>query len=134
MLVNLSSSYVDAELTEDAPALNAEKGARLPGSPKYNASLGLEYRFALKGYDGYLRSDYAYVGGFYNNLQESGTEAGDYGKLNLKLGIAMDQFDIDLYIDNLTNEDSITWVDAELPNRGNRLRPRRIGFSVGYHF
>lgn len=134
LLVNFSSSYIDAELTEDAPGLNAEKGDRLPGSPKYNASLGLEYRFSLKGNDGYLRSDYAYVGGFYNNLKENGPEAGNYGNLNLKLGIAIDQIEIDLYADNLTNEDSITWVDAELPNRGNRLRPRTIGFNVAYRF
>ena len=135
MLVNFNSSYIDAELTEDAVALGAQAGDRLPGSPRYNLSLGLEYGFDLNGHDAYLRSDYAHVGGFYNNLQESGTEIGDYGKLNIKAGITVDQFDIDIYINNLTNEDSITWIDTEgFPNRGNRLRPRMIGLNVGYRF
>ena len=130
LLVNISSSYVDAELTEDAPALGAFDGDRLPGSPKSNASLGLEYSFMVGSHDAYLRTDYTYVGGFYSNLQESGSEAGDYGKLNLKAGVAVDQIDIDIYINNLTNDDAITWVHQEgFPNeRGNRLRPPKYRF------
>ena len=135
IFLNFSSSYIDAELTEDADALGAEKGDRLPGSARVNASLGIEYNFTLNGHDGYLRSDYAYVGGFYNNLQEQGTEIGDYKKLNMKAGIVINEFDINLYVNNLTNDDSITWIDTSgLPNRGNRLRPRTVGFNVGYQF
>ena len=135
-LLNFSSSFVDAELTEDAPALDASSGDRLPGSPKYNASLGVEYSFDLTGYDAYVRSDYSYVGGFYNNLQEEGIEIADYGKLNIKAGITINQFDIDVYIDNVTNDDSLTWIDTEgFPNeRGNRLRPRTVGLNIGYQF
>ena len=90
----------------------------------------------IGGYESYFRSDYAYVGGFYNNLQKSGTEIGDYGKLNLKAGIVLNAFDVQLYADNLTNEDSITWIDAEgyPQERGNRLRPRTMGISIGYSF
>ena len=136
VLLNFSTSYIDAELTEDAEAIGAEKGDRLPGSARYNASVGVEYNFVVNSYDAYIRSDYAYVGGFYNNLQETGTEIGDYGKLNIKAGVTLDQFDIDLYMDNVTNDDAITWVDSEgFPNqRGNRLRPRTVGLNVGYRF
>ena len=88
----------------------------------------------LNRYDAYLRSDYSYVGGFYNNLQQMGTEAGDYSKVNIKAGITIDQFDIDLFVDNLTNDDSVSWVDSEIPNRGNRLKPRTIGLNVAYQF
>ena len=134
LLVNFSSSYVDAELTIDAPRIGGSKGDRLPGSARTNASLGLEYRFTIDRYDAYLRSDYSYVGGFYNNLQQMGTEAGDYSKVNIKAGITIDQFDIDLFVDNLTNDDSVSWVDSEIPNRGNRLKPRTIGLNVAYQF
>ncbi|MDB4308335.1 TonB-dependent receptor [Porticoccaceae bacterium] len=136
LLINLSSSYVDAELTIDAPRVNGSKGDRLPGSANVNVSLGVEYQFMVASYDAYLRTDYAYVGGFYNNLKEEGLEAGDYNKLNIKLGVRIDQFDVDLYVDNLTNEDNLTWVDSEgfVVDRGNRLRPRTIGFNVGYQF
>lgn len=135
LLFNLSSSYVNAELTEDALAIGGSDGDRLPGSAEVNASVGVEYQFTLAGYEAYVRSDYAYVGGFYNNLQESGTEAGDYSKLNVKTGIAIDHFSIDLFVDNLTDEDAITWVDVLInDNRGHRLRPRTVGLNVGYQF
>ena len=140
LLLTASSSYIDAELVTDAPLINASAGARLPGSPRFNASLGLEYQFMLGSYESYVRSDYAYVGGFYNSLQETGIESGDYHKLNIRAGITVDQFDVGLYINNLTNDDSFTWVDAEGSNpisndqRGNRLRPRTIGLNVSYQF
>jgi iron complex outermembrane recepter protein len=133
---NVSSSYTDAELTSDAEAIGAQAGDRLPGAARYNASLGVEYSFMLGDYESYLRSDYVRVGGFYNNLQEMGTEAGNYGRLTVKAGVAVNQFDIDIYVNNLTNEDSITWVDSEgfIGERGNRLRPRSVGFNVAYQF
>lgn len=132
---NFSASYVDAKLTEDAPTLDAVKGDRLPGSSRFNASLGIEYAFYLSSYDAYVRSDYTYLGGFYNNLQEEGSEIGDYGKINVKAGISIAQFNIDLYVDNLTNEDELTWVDNDFADtRGNRLKPRTVGFNVSYQF
>lgn len=140
LLLNFSTSYVDAELTTDVPQFNAVAGNRLPGSPRYNASLGVQYSFNLGGYDAYLRSDYAYVGGFYNNLQEIGTEVANYSRLNAKAGIVINQFEVGLYVNNLTNEDAFTWIDAEAGNplafdpHGNRLRPRTIGLNIGYQF
>ena len=140
LLLNFSTSYTDTELTKVSAqlALGGEEGDRLPGSPRYNASLGLEYRFTLSEYDSYIRSDYYYVGGFYNNLQEQGVEAGDYGKLNLKAGLSLGSVDVAAYIDNLTNADDITWVDREFSLFGldkvNRLRPRTIGLTMNYRF
>lgn len=135
VLLNFNSSYVNAELTKVAAGVNASKGDRLPGSADVNASLGIEYQFTVAGYEAYLRSDYTYVGGFYNNLQEAGTEAGDYSRVNVKTGIAIDNITVDLFIDNLTDDDGITWVDAQLlDNRGNRLQPRTVGLNVGYQF
>ena len=95
----------------------------------------LSTSFLVSDYDAYIRSDYAYVGGFYNNLQETGIEAGDYSTVNFKTGVALNQFDLAFYINNLTNEDELTWVDSEgLGARGNRLKPRTLGVSLGYRF
>ena len=134
LLLNTSASYVDAEITEDTR--NFSKGQRLPGSARFNFSLGIEYDFTLSGYNAYVRSDYSYLGGYYNNLDQDGTELGDYNKVNVKAGIAVGQFDIDIYVDNLTNEDALTWIDREISalERGNRLRPRTMGVNVGYRF
>ena len=135
--LNFSTSYIEAETKEAVTSfIDVPSGSRLPGSPRFNASAGVEYQFQFGGHEAYLRSDYTYVGGFYNNPQETGTEAGDYGTLNVKTGVAIDQLELAVYIDNLTNEDDLTWVDGEpgLGNRGNRLQPRTLGFNLGYRF
>ena len=128
-------SYVDAELTSDAASLGGQSGDRLPGSPDYSVNVGLQYEFEIAGHSTYIRSDYAYVSGFHNNLAEQGPEAGDYGKLNVKAGMNFKDFYVEAFGHNLTNEDAITWLGTFLiDSRVNRLRPRTIGLNVGYQF
>lgn len=133
--VRASMSYVNAELTSDVNGLGAVAGDRLPGSPEWNASFGAEYRFRLMNHDAYIRSDYYYVGGFFGAVPPAGTQAGDYSRLNAKAGIVVDDVTFDVFVDNLTNDDGITWLDQRLrDNRGYRLRPRTIGVNIGYRF
>ena len=131
--LDFSASYSDAELTEDIPSLNAVSGDRLPGSPRFNANLALEYDFLLAGHESFIRADYALIGGFYPDLQESTQEAGDYGLINLKVGAKVEDFILEIYAKNLTNEDKLSYWNPVF-NAGNRLRPRTIGVSVGYNF
>ena len=131
----LGGSYVDAELTEDALSLGGRSGDRLPGSPDYSVNLGVEYDFDLANRPAYVRGDYAYVSGFHNDLAETSVEAGDYGRVNLKAGVSIDNFHVELFGNNLTNEDAITWPGTfVIRARVNRLMPRTIGFNVGYQF
>jgi len=134
--VYFGASYVDAELAEDAPGLGV-KGDRLAGSPKYNISAGLQYEFDAGAHKGFVRGDFVYVGGFFNNLQQIGTEAGNYSQLNVKAGIDFDQFSVEIFGNNLTNSDELTWVGTVFSGadeRAYRLKPRTFGLNVGYHF
>ena len=130
--LNMSGSYTNAELSEDAPTLSALDGDRLPGSPRYNISFGIEYDFDVSGHSSFIRTDYTYVGGFYNNLQETGIEAGDYGQLNLNGGVALNEnTELELFVRNATNEDSLTWLNAVA---GWRLAPRTIGLNISFNY
>jgi len=134
--VTLATSYVEAELTSDVPDIGGVDGDRLPGSPRYNVATGLQYEFDLAGYSAYLRGDYAYIGGFYNNVQESGIEVGNYGLLSVSAGMDFEQWSIGLSAANLTNQNNLTWIDTfgGADARASRLRPRTIGLNVNYHF
>ena len=111
------------------------EGDRLPGSPEYNLSLGLLYEFELAGNLSYTRGDYAYIGEYYNFPGETGDEAGGYGQLNVSAGININQFTIEVFGHNMTDEDTFTSVDIfSGDTRGYRLRPRTIGMNVGYQF
>ncbi len=137
LLLNFSASYNDAKL---ADSTLGEKGDDLPGSADINFSAGLEYGFSLAGYDAFTRFDYSYVGeyGIQLNQKSSYPNAGDYSQIHLKAGVALDNLSIDLFVNNLTNANDITWVDHNSANfgilSGFRLRPRTIGMNISYTF
>lgn len=135
--LSLGASYVDAELTKDAPAIRALAGDRLPGSPKYTLNMGTQYEFDMFGRPAYVRADYAKVGGFYNNLKQVGLQAGNYGLLNIGAGITLDRIGFDLLVKNATNSAELTWADTAFTGsiaRVYRLRPRTIGVNAHFSF
>ena len=139
LLVNMATSYNIAELTEDAPNLGS-KGDELPGSADFNLSLGLEYGFDLAGREAFARLDYSYVGPYFSAIQPlpGDIEAGGYSELNIKTGINLNNFNIDLFINNLTDADEFTWIETTASTfgftRAYRLRPRTVGLNVNYSF
>ncbi len=136
--LDLGGSWLHARLTEDAPALNAFEGNRLPGSPEVNANLGLQYEFAIAGHPAFVRADSIYVGPFYGNLLETATtRAADYVKLDLSARVAIKSLNIDLFVRNVTDEDAFTFRGISAGRGelyGYRLRPRTIGLQLGYSF
>ena len=131
----MGGAYTNAELSEDTPVLNASKGDRLPGAPEYNISLGFQYDFDIGSYPAYIRSDYAYVSDSYSALGEQGNKSGDYSEININTGIDMDSFTIEMFVMNVTDDDSFTSTTNIYPDtRGWRLRPRTIGVNLGYQF
>src|SRR3546814_16597641 len=72
--------------------LGAFSGDRLPGSPKYNANVSLQYDFDAVGHPTFIRVDSIYVGEFYGDIyQSSATKAGDYVKIDLTSRITFGQ-------------------------------------------
>ena len=134
--VDLAASYVDAELVGASDQLVGvgKPGDRLPGSPKYTFSAGLQYDFEIAGKLAYVRGDYSYVGGFYVDLAEERNKLGDYGKVDINMGIQIDRFDLSIFAHNLTNEDNLTSESFFFAPRGSRLRPRTVGLKLGYNF
>ena len=132
--LDFSAAYTRAELTADAPGLGGD-GDRLPGTPEYTANLGLQFDTLLSGRAAYARGDLAYIGGYYNNLQELGPEIGDYTTLNLSAGLRLDRWDLQVFVHNATDSDGATWIYRfeEYPS-AFRLRPRTAGVKLRYYF
>ncbi len=133
--VDLGGSWVNARLTEDAPLQGFHADDRLPGSPKVNANLGMQYEFNLNGHVASVRADAIYVGPFYGNVQESAaTRSGDYVKVDAAARIALEDLYVDLYVHNVTDEDAFTFRYLVGDAFGFRLRPRTFGVQLGYSF
>jgi iron complex outermembrane recepter protein len=138
--IDVGGSAVRAELTEDALGFvpPAFEGDRLPGSPKINANLGLQYEFDIAGHNAFVRADSIYVGPFYGNLQQSANlRAGDYVKVDATARIVINSLNLDLFVRNLTDADDFTFRDTDRlagASYGYRLRPRTFGLQLGYAF
>lgn len=134
LFLGATASYTDATLTGDFQGLGND-GDRLPGIPKFTFSFNGGYDFVVAGYDAYVSANYTRVGGFYNTLGETGTEAGDYGRLDFDAGLDLGDATLSIFADNVTNEGEITSVYVTLGGlSGTRLRPRTIGVKLGYTF
>lgn len=137
--VDLGGSWLHARLTEDAPALNASKGNRLPGSPRFNANVSPQYEFSFGEHEAFIRADAIYVGSFFGDLAQSeNLKSAGYVQLDATARLNIRNLSMDLFIRNLTNEDAFSFRGT-LPGfsgefSGSRLRPRTIGVQIGYTF
>jgi outer membrane receptor protein involved in Fe transport len=138
--VDMSMSYGESILVGDSSV--GEDGDNLPGSADFNASLGVQYDFMVGSYDSFARVDYSYIGEYYNSVNEGeiGSQpAGGFGQFNLKGGVVFDRVAIDVFVNNLNNDDGLTWVETVASssgggNRAYRIRPRTIGLNLQYQF
>lgn len=131
--MDLGLSFIDAELAEDNAILGT-RGTRLPGSAKFNSHVSLQYDFPLPGgRAAFVRGDYTRVGGFRNDIAGAFAEAGDYGKVDLRAGMNLGTYDIEVFATNLTNENALTAVEED-PNFAYRMRPRTVGAQLRYRF
>jgi outer membrane receptor protein involved in Fe transport len=132
LVLSFAASWVNPRLAEDAENLG-QKGDRLPGSPKHNLNLGIEQNFQLGQRDAFLRADLVSVGEYYDNLQQFGEASGGYTTISARVGVLLDDWRVELFVDNLTDEFAIVYIDW-WDDSYFALRPRTIGVQAIYRF
>ena len=139
-------AYNQAELSEDfvlipddpsdPGSLNAPSGTPLPYAPELKYNFSGRYEFDLGGFGAYTQLVYAFVDESYNdlfvyngtNLNPDRVIQDSYNNVNLSAGINRDQWGVDLYVNNLTDERAEISRDTQA--YGNYIttnRPRTIG-------
>ncbi len=127
--IMLAAAYTDTEFLNDNVG---GKGERLPLTPEVNGNLAIEYSFDLAGNESFIRSDYTYVGGFYTDVPRNFPKSGDYWQWNLRAGVSFDNFSVEIFGNNLTDEYALMGLQSV--NFGYLLPPRIIGLDIGYRF
>ncbi len=134
--LGVSLSYDDARLDSVATGVNALAGDQLPGSAPFTGYTYAQYDFPIGGgMAGYMRADYRYTGKEYADLNNpTSLVYGNFGDVNLELGLTVDKFDINLFVNNLT--DGRALISArKLFNApiGLREQPRTVGVTLRAH-
>ena len=140
--LSANGAYVDAHLTEDAPALvGGKNGDNLPYNPHLAGTLSADYSAALSDTtDGNFGISWRYTGKRDSAFEPTGQhKLRAYGLLDAHAGVALDRMRIDLFVRNLTDSRGIT----DLGGAGSALngllaagvvRPRSVGLSIGYRY
>lgn len=144
-----SLSYVNAELAADEPDLGGADGDQLPSTPEWQATLGANYNFLLGDWPAYVGASYRYKGempvGFDGYTDAAGNEfppssprvwLDDYHLVDLRAGVALRDFDVSLYINNVFDEWAWTSFSPSFATTptGAPTQPRTYGATVRWHF
>ncbi len=139
-----SGAYTDASLTEDLdPSVGGFDGDPLPFVPEWTGTFSTDYQWVMGGgMEAYVGASLVYTdsrpAGF-DNRDAAGKirEADDYTLLNVRAGVEWDNWSLEFYGKNLTDEEGITSIestDAAVTGRVELgiIRPRTLGLSIGY--
>jgi len=145
----LNLTFQNAEVTDLTPTealiSGAVVGAQL-ASPDFKAGGYVKYGWTLaNGSEMYGRVDGQYVGSYVNtfpNAAGTGTTNAAFAKIpsytniNASLGWSKGNLTASAYAENLTNNQSVIFIDAAnySLNRYSTLRPRTLGLRLGWKY
>ena len=148
--LSLAGSYNKAELEEpywrseldqqagDPPL--APKGTEMPFVPEFQFTTIGRYSLDFGNFPGYLQAAVSYTGASWNFLEVADRLKQDaYTLVNLSAGIEQDNWSLDLFINNATDERAqINVYESSYPSaldsRTVTNRPRTIGIRFGQKF
>jgi len=143
---SFSGSYLDAETTDPISIEGGiiPKGTELPYTPELQLSAIFRYDTQLGEYGAYAQGAWSYTDETTNDLipEDAGT-IDSYDIVNLAFGIARNNWHVDLFIDNATDEradlDSIInypGYDGNIVSADYKVvnQPRTIGLRFGQRF
>jgi len=149
----LTGAYVDAYLTEAAPAAGGNDGDPLPYVPKFSTSLDGSYTWkAGGGYDGFVGASWSYIGSRWDDFSATDTvqggaivpvpnprlELAGYNTINLRAGFENAHWAFLVYCKNVGDTRGITtYGSTGTPNNGGSIglsQPRTIGATLTARF
>ena len=136
-------AYIDASLTEDAPALGAA-GSRLPNSARFSGTFGAVGEFSLGGREAHLGANLRYVGERNSGFDTVGTSAPNfrmpsYVLTDLQGGVTLGPVDLGVYVRNVFDKRAIVAADSHLvafgsPLHATLVQPRTVGVTLTTRF
>lgn len=137
--ISATAGYVDSRLTRDDEFFGAEDGDAVPGVSDFTFSASFIYDFEIGARPSFFRTDYRYASEFnslFNADDPANREAGGFGLLNLRLGIAAsDNIDVVLFVNNATDELEVAGTQNNLfGDYAFLTRPREIGLRATMDF
>ena len=141
----LKGAYADFDAAGNVTGINAPKGTSLPITPSVKGNVIARYSFNLGDFDAHLQGAFAYSGSAASRLGLADNAIiGDIdatSTFDISAGIRKDSYALELFVQNLTNEDASLYKTAQcdegtcgVQTYGIRPRPRTIGLKFSQKF
>ena len=121
------TQQVGAPIAGAGIAVNVRVGNRIRLTPVLAYFATLQYDFQIAGYDGSLRGDYYYRGKEVYRTENNERPTPTYGFLNAKLMFSRDNYEVGIYVNNVT--DTIAPYSIGDSGYHGFHPPRSIGFE-----
>ncbi|WP_339862940.1 TonB-dependent receptor [Paremcibacter congregatus] len=141
LTLTFALGYADAKITDPEGVAGVLAGDELQGVPNWTVAASGEYIFPVgSNTDGILRADFNHYGRSFSTNNGDQRTRPAWTALNLRAGVIRDDWEVTLFVDNLTNThanmaDSRS-IAAETSGRQRVVsnRPRTIGLDVRTRF
>jgi iron complex outermembrane receptor protein len=150
LTLGLSGSFNDANVTDLSPSEAAISGAvpdaRL-ASPKFQGAAFVQYGFdVIANTRGIVTLNFQHVDSFPssfprvpgapNRVSPTYGYTDSYNNVNASLGATRGALSATAYVENLFDDDSVTYIHPEafLASRFGTMRPRTVGLRLSYDF
>jgi outer membrane receptor protein involved in Fe transport len=139
LILSGNAAYTDAKFTQDAPEILKVKGELIPYIPKWTATADLGYACELENdMRAQVGATYVYRGSTLDSFAEPYNLPG-YSSVDIRSGIELKNFSVNLYVNNLTNKRAITstaqgYYTAFNPFIVNVNQPRTYGLRFSQKF
>lgn len=144
LTLSANGAYGIAKLEEDPPAaIPADKGTRLPFSPKFSGSVSADQEFALNSeWTASIGGTVSHVGQRFGPFRPVASRLNlpSYTTFDLRAGIKNDDWSVNLYARNITDKRGVLSAAAEGSQAitgvfgVNYVQPRTFGISVARNF
>ncbi|MDH3480869.1 MAG: TonB-dependent receptor [Gammaproteobacteria bacterium] len=138
--ISASVAYNDGETKGDFLLINdrlaVPDGTELPNVPDLKGNIWTRYGFEAGGFDAYGQLALSYTGSSFNEIRPDQRSPQDsYSILNLRAGISKENWGIDAYINNATDEVAQLYVSPRPYEPSiTTNRPRSIGVKYWKRF
>ena len=141
----LKSDYCDKDSSGNCASIKAPKGTALPITPKFKGNVVARYGFGLGSFEAYVQGNVAHSGKAASRLALDANDAiGDIEAnttADLSAGISKDNYSIDLFVQNVGNEDAALYKTSQCAESvcgvqpyGVRPQPRTFGIKFTQKF
>jgi outer membrane receptor protein involved in Fe transport len=134
-LISAAVAYNDGETTDDfilaTGKLSVPKGTVLPNVPEWKGNILARYEFNLSDMPAYAQLAWSYTGSSWSEIRpDQRFKQDSYSIANFRTGLNNGSWGVDLYINNLTNEDAQIYVQPRNYEPTTVVnRPRNFGLK-----